>query len=181
MTEIKIKQAKLENAALVANLSWQTFFDTYVSFNTKADMEMFLKENFSKKTIEEELKDEKNIFLLASLKKEIVGYTKLSTKKNEGIPTDNCFEISRFYAVKNKIGQGIGKALMQSIIELAKKNKVEVLWLCVWSQNHHAIQFYRKFGFEKFGDFTFMLGNDAQDDWLMKLEVGESLKVNNQL
>jgi ribosomal protein S18 acetylase RimI-like enzyme len=64
---------------------------------------------------------------------------------------------------------------MKSCIELSRKKNKNALWLCVWSQNQRAIQFYRKFGFEKFGDFTFMLGNDKQDDWLMNLDLKKDL------
>jgi ribosomal protein S18 acetylase RimI-like enzyme len=41
----------------------------------------------------------------------------------------------------------------------------------VWEHNQKAIQFYRKWGFEKFGEHFFMVGNDKQNDWLMKKEL----------
>jgi ribosomal protein S18 acetylase RimI-like enzyme len=43
-----------------------------------------------------------------------------------------------------------------------------MIWLGVWEHNEHAISFYKKFGFEQFGDHIFMLGNDAQTDLLLK-------------
>jgi ribosomal protein S18 acetylase RimI-like enzyme len=135
-------------------------------------MEIFLSKNFSKEVVARELKDDKTNFVLAYLKKEIVGYAKLcESEPPRDLGKENSVEISRFYAVKSKIGSGVGKELMHHCIELAKTKGKDVLWLCVWSQNQRAIQFYRKFGFEKFGDHTFMLGNDAQDDWLMKLDI----------
>ena len=132
--------------------------------------------NFSKNVVEKEILDADTTYYLAYLKRELVGYVKLcESKKPEGLTVGKTFEIARLYAVKNKIGSGVGKALMDHCIELAKKKKADTLWLGVWSQNQRAIQFYRKFGFEKFGDHTFMLGNDAQDDWLMKLDLSKTL------
>lgn len=175
MQSITIRKAKKDDVSLIANLSWQTFFDTYSQYNTKEDMEIFLDKNFSKQAVGKELQDEKNMFLLAYIKREVVGYVKLSeSAAPKEIDAFDCIEISRLYSVKNKIGSGIGKELMQHCIKLARSKNKEVLWLCVWSQNQRAIQFYRKFGFEKFGDYTFMLGNDAQDDWLMKLDLNNS-------
>jgi ribosomal protein S18 acetylase RimI-like enzyme len=175
MQPITIRKAKEDDVSLIANLSWQTFFDTYSQYNTREDMEIFMDKNFSKEAVGKELQDGKNMFFIANLKREVVGYVKLSEsiapKEIDGF---DCIEISRLYSVKNKIGSGVGKELMQHCIEYAKKKTKDFLWLCVWSQNQRAIQFYRKFGFEKFGDYTFMLGNDAQDDWLMKLDLNKS-------
>jgi ribosomal protein S18 acetylase RimI-like enzyme len=41
----------------------------------------------------------------------------------------------------------------------------------VWEHNERALEFYRKWGFEKYGQHVFMLGNDAQTDLLMKKEL----------
>ena len=172
MQSITIKKAGENDISLLANLSWQTFFDTYASYNTKEDMELFMNKNFSKKVVEKEVLDTTTDFYLACLKREVVGYVKLiASEKPEGLTGEKSFEVARLYAVKNKIGSGVGKALMEHCIETARTRNADALWLGVWSRNQHAIQFYRKFGFEKFGDSTFMLGTDAQDDWLMKLDL----------
>jgi ribosomal protein S18 acetylase RimI-like enzyme len=38
----------------------------------------------------------------------------------------------------------------------------------VWEHNQRAIDFYTRWGFEKFGDIDFLLGNDLQNDWMMQ-------------
>ncbi|HTE12726.1 MAG TPA: GNAT family N-acetyltransferase, partial [Chitinophagaceae bacterium] len=77
-------------------------------------------------------------------------------------------EIGRIYAVQKTIGLGVGKALMQACIGIAKEKNKQLIWLGVWERNQRAISFYSKFGFEKFGEHDFVLGNDVQTDWLMK-------------
>jgi len=49
--------------------------------------------------------------------------------------------------------------------------KKEIVWLGVWEKNNRAISFYKKWGFEKFGEHSFTLGDDIQNDWLMKKEL----------
>jgi ribosomal protein S18 acetylase RimI-like enzyme len=49
--------------------------------------------------------------------------------------------------------------------------KKDNIWLGVWEHNHQAIKFYTTWGFEKFGDHLFLLGDDPQTDWLMKKEL----------
>lgn len=77
-------------------------------------------------------------------------------------------EIARIYAVRHFIGKGTGSALMQKCIDIAKEMNREVVWLGVWEHNKLAIDFYSKWGFEKFGEHVFVLGNDPQTDWMMK-------------
>ena len=83
----------------------------------------------------------------------------------------NSIEIARIYAATNAIGKGVGKTLMQKCIEIAQEKKKDVLWLGVWEKNNRAIDFYIKWGFEKFSTHIFMLGDDPQTDWLMKKEL----------
>jgi diamine N-acetyltransferase len=47
----------------------------------------------------------------------------------------------------------------------------DLLWLCVWMQNHRATAFYVKTGFGVCGSETFMLGEDAQTDHVMEMAV----------
>ncbi len=168
MPSIVIKTAKEDQSALIANLSWQTFFDTYHQQNSKEDMEIILKQHFCKEAVQKELDDPSNIFLLAYLGRQVVGYAKLSDSKSPKNIKENTIEIARIYSVKEKIGSGVGKALIKQCIAIAEERKKEMIWLGVWEQNQRAIQFYRRFGFEKFGEQSFMLGNDKQNDWLMK-------------
>jgi ribosomal protein S18 acetylase RimI-like enzyme len=41
------------------------------------------------------------------------------------------------------------------------------MWLGVWERNPRAVAFYRKYGFTRVGEHTFMLGADAQTDWVL--------------
>lgn len=171
MQVIQIRRATKDDAGLLANLSWQTFFDTYAAFNTKEDMQLFLNTNFTKPTVAKELLEPTTHFFLAYIKREVVGYVKLNESENPEGLTGRAIEISRLYSSKNKIGSGVGKALMEHCISCAKEHQFNAIWLSVWSENQRAINFYRRFGFEKFGDYKFVLGTDVQDDWLMKLEL----------
>lgn len=169
MHPIQIRLADKHDVNLIKNLSWQTFFDTFHQHNTKEDMELFLKLNFNEEAVRRELFNKQNTFMIAYVKKQVVGYVKLSVgNQPAALDAEKAIEISRLYAIKEKIGSGVGKALMNACIDAGKLKNKDVLWLGVWEHNQRAIQFYRRWGFEKFGEQTFMLGNDAQNDWLMK-------------
>ncbi len=166
---LTIREATREDAVLIADLSQQTFYDTFAADNTKEDMDLFLNKQFTKGRLMLEVGAQGNTFLLAYYGEEVAGYAKLREDKSpKSLGTKNALEIARLYAVHSMIGKGIGKALMQACIDTAKQKGKEVIWLGVWERNVRAISFYEKWGFEKFDEWDFLLGNDVQRDWLMK-------------
>jgi ribosomal protein S18 acetylase RimI-like enzyme len=175
---IDIRQATVHDAALVADLSRQTFFDTYASQNTKEDMDKFLSDQFSRETLMKEVGTPGNIFLLAFAGDEVLGYVRM--RDGDRRPEFNersSIEIARIYTVHRVAGKGVGSAMMKKCIGIANDLKREIIWLGVWKQNLRAIQFYIKWGFEKFAEHDFVLGNDVQQDWLMKREVIQNFEL----
>lgn len=172
MTAIKIRPALLSDADLVARLSRETFFETFAAQNTKENMDLFMNGPFAHELLAAELKVETNYFFLAFDGDRPAGYLKL--REGEifpefgGLPS---IEIARIYVPAACAGKGIGAALMQTALALAKEKGKKWIWLGVWEKNEKAIAFYQRFGFERFGSHVFMLGTDPQTDWLMKREV----------
>jgi diamine N-acetyltransferase len=170
--DIYIRYAENQDAKLIADLSHKTFYETFAAQNTKENMDKFLNEQFTKGKLILEVGAPGNTFLLAYKDQEVVGYAKVrenTAPKSLGI-TDT-LEIARLYVVEHMIGKGIGNLLMQTIIDMARQRVIPVVWLAVWEKNNRAIEFYKKWGFEKFDDTLFVLGDDIQLDWLMKKHV----------
>jgi ribosomal protein S18 acetylase RimI-like enzyme len=163
---INIREAVASDAELIADMSRRTFYDTFAADNSQEDMGKFLNEQFTKEALMKEVGAAGNIFLLAFSNDEPAGYARL--RMNDTASAGNSIELARLYAETNMIGKGVGKALMEACIETAKKLGKQSIWLGVWEKNQRAIDFYTKFGFEKFGEHEFLLGNDLQTDWLMK-------------
>ena len=169
---ITIRLATSTDAELIADMSRETFYDAFATFNTKENMDKFLNKTFTKEALMKEVGAPNNIFLLAYVDNEPAGYVRL---RIANIPPElgnaDAIEIARIYAVHNFIGKGVGKALMEYSIRLAKERNKELIWLGVWEHNQRAIDFYRKQGFKKFSEHEFILGDDVQTDWLMKKKL----------
>lgn len=169
---ITIRKADEKDAGLIAAISRETFFDTFAADNSAADMEMFMEEQFSISKLEAEVYDEENKFFLAYDGELPVGYFKLKHDSHADLPPSlPAIELSRFYARKNSIGKGVGKAMMQFALKMAAAMNGKIVWLGVFEKNTRAIKFYESFGFRKFSTQKFILGNDIQNDWVMKREV----------
>jgi ribosomal protein S18 acetylase RimI-like enzyme len=160
---VTICNATEKDAALIADLSRQTFYETFAAQNTAADMEKFMQEQFTREALMAEVGAAGNFFLLAFLDGEPVGYARLRETETSGE-----MELARIYALAAAIGKGVGKALMQATVAIAQEQGKHALRLGVWEHNHRAIRFYTAWGFEKVGEHDFRLGNDVQRDWIMQ-------------
>lgn len=169
---IDIRIATAADAELIASMSRRTFYDSFAADNTKENMDKFMTEKFSMELLMAEVGAPGNIFLLAYVGNEPAGYVRLRENNNppelEGLST---IEIARIYSEKQTIGKGIGSALMKRSLEIAKELGKQWVWLGVWEHNKRAIDFYTRWGFEKFSDHEFIVGDDVQTDWLMKVLV----------
>jgi len=172
MNEIIVRAASSKDGELIAEMSRQTFHDSFASQNTKDDMDKFMNEQFSREKLIKEVEEPGSLFFLAWIEGQPVGYMRM--RDGERYPEFGNFssiEIARIYAVQAAIGKGVGSALIKMCLEVAKERERELIWLGVWEHNQRAINFYKKWGFEKFGDHEFVLGNDVQSDWLMKKKI----------
>jgi ribosomal protein S18 acetylase RimI-like enzyme len=132
-------------------------------------MDKFMNEQFTRDNLIKEVGAEHNIFLVAEVEGETVGYARLREVPNPAELDDlAAIELARIYSVQSRIGKGVGSALLERCIEVAAGQKKQVIWLGVWEKNQHAISFYERWGFEKFSEHEFILGDDVQTDWLMK-------------
>jgi len=172
MQPIHIRRAIPEDAAVLRDICRTTFYDTYHTQNTKEDMDLYLQHHFTMQEIQQGLQDSLTTFLLAYDGEQLVGYSKLfESNPTVQLRESNMLEIARIYAVKEAIGKGVGRALMQQVIQTALQKNKEGIWLVVWKKNLRAISFYESFGFKKYGEQTFVLGNDVQYDWVMEKQL----------
>ena len=168
MQEFFIRFATGEDAELIADLSRKTFYETFGYVNTKQDMDKFMNEQFTREKLIKEVQEPGNTFLLAFDGDVPVGYVRMREgKKFPEFGDKDSLEIARIYAVNTYLGTGVGQQLMRQCIFFAKQFKKEIIWLGVWKKNPRAIAFYTKWGFEKFSEQDFLLGNDLQKDWLL--------------
>ena len=169
---MKIRKINIDDLETLRNLSIQTFNETFEEENTEEDMQKYLDENLSIEKLKTELENPNSEFYFAENNEEILGYLKLNFKDAQTEKLEeNHFEIERIYVLKAFLGQKIGQILFDKAIEIGREKNLEYVWLGVWEENHRAIRFYGKNGFEIFGKHDFVLGEDVQTDLLMKMKI----------
>lgn len=171
---ISVRTCTTSDIETLVSLGIKTFRDTFDEFNTVDNMLLYINKTFTKKAIEREMNEPGAVFFLAFDDTRATGYAKIRESENpEELNGISALEIERLYVLKDYIGKRVGHMLMQTCLAFAKKKSCEMLWLGVWEHNDRAIGFYRKYGFERFGQHVFMLGHDVQTDWLMKKKLDE--------
>lgn len=174
MPEISIRTASTDDAKLLTDLSYTTFWDAFAHHpkNAPDDLNHYMRQAFNQQQIAAELAETNNVFLIAEVDGKPAGYAKLIVHSTEdGITASRPIELSRLYSHQEFIGKGVGQNLMDACFERAKRHDHDVMWLGVWEYNPRAQRFYEKNGFRTVGKHTFQLGEDPQTDLLMQKEL----------
>jgi len=174
---VRIRPAAPVDAPALSRLGASTFRETFEGENTPEDMARYLAEHFTPERQAGEITDPAGTVLLAehvgeSAEPELVGYVHMiEGPAPEAIRGPEPLEIRRIYVARAWHGQRVAQALMNAAIDAARARGAQTLWLGVWERNPRAIAFYEKYGFTRVGEHTFMLGDDAQTDWLFERTV----------
>ena len=169
---MQIRKLDITDLENLQKISITTFRETFEEVNSEEDMQKYLDENLNLERLKSELENPDSEFYFIENENKNLGYLKLNfgnaqTEKVE----ENYFEIERIYVLKAFLGQKIGQILFDKAIEIGREKNLEYVWLGVWEENHRAIKFYKKNGFEIFGKHDFVLGEDVQTDLLMKMKI----------
>lgn len=132
-------------------------------------MKAYLAEAFAEQNVAAELCDPANTVLLAVAPEgSAVGYAKLRRGPADAAVTGSRpIELERIYVDATAMGTGLGSALLDASIALARTEGYDTMWLGVWEHNPRAIEFYRRKQFTKVGTRVFVFGSSEQTDWLM--------------
>ena len=168
---MNIRVATTADLANLRKLAIDAFINAYAVFNKEADMQQYLKENFSEDVLRAELTNPEIVILVAEQENEILGYVKLVPGGSEDLKLNRPLEIARLYSAVHAIGSGIGKMLVAAVCDFARKNSYDGIWLGVWQKNFRAVNFYQREGFRITGVTDFKLGDDVQDDFVMAMKV----------
>lgn len=106
---------------------------------------------------------------------EPVGYSQLDNaeiKDNVAPPVAGSgLHLHRLYVLASHQRRGLGRALFEGAIRMAKVLDRQFMWLCAWDENPDAIDFYSHLGMERFGEHAFTIGDHEYRDFLFFLDL----------
>lgn len=93
-------------------------------------------------TLEEELINENSYYLVAKIENQIVGFAGIKSVLDEA-------DIMNIVTKKDKRNLGIGSALLEKLLNVAKAKEIKKITLEVNESNISAIHLYKNFGFKE--------------------------------
>ena len=172
MENLVTRHCDHEDLETLRTLSVKTFTETFLAENTPDDIATYVAEHFSVQQLGRELGDAFSMLFLVEYHGIPVAYMKLNFEQAQTEREyPGSLEIQRIYVLKEFKGRHIGKRLVDTAVEIANREHLDYLWLGVWEHNSRAIAFYEKQGFKKFATHSFKLGNDVQQDHIMRLDL----------
>ncbi|KAI8373386.1 acyl-CoA N-acyltransferase [Choanephora cucurbitarum] len=168
--EVKIMQPDSTYAQALSELGSKIFCDTFGDDNPPDDLQEFLNTTYTPELQTIELNDPSIYTYMAfNHENKPVAFCQLKSngKVYDFVGDDDAIELARIYVDKQCAGQGVGKKLMVTCFEKARKLGKKTIWLGVWEENLKAIEFYKKHGFRKVGSHTFKIGNKLDTDEIM--------------
>jgi ribosomal protein S18 acetylase RimI-like enzyme len=164
-----IKELTAADIPALRDLAIRIYRDTFTDQNSAESMEAFLERDYSTESFQKEFTEPGSRYFFISDGETHAGYLRVrrSTEVDHLLGTNN-IELHRLYIDKPYHGQRVGHELMQLAMDIATEGQYEWIWLGVWEHNPRAQRFYQKWGFEKFSEHIFHMGEEKQTDWLLR-------------
>lgn len=158
------------DAAALDALFDESFTETFGPLYAAEDLAFFLS-GFAVEDWARALADPAFAFRVAEADDGLAGYAKLGPVSLPVTTDAPAAELSQLYLRKAWHGAGVAQALMDWVLATARTRGAVELYLSVFTENHRARRFYARYGFEEVGPYTFMVGNHADDDIIMRARL----------
>ncbi len=165
---IRYRDATLADAALLEELFRVSFTDTFGHMYSPQDLRAFL-DPIDVVAWEEELGDPAYQARIAYAADEPIGFCKIGPLSVPYETDAPALELRQLYILPPGKGRGIGAALIEWALEQMRRRGVREVLLSVYSDNPRAQRLYRRYGFEEIGRYHFMVGEQADDERIMRL------------
>jgi ribosomal protein S18 acetylase RimI-like enzyme len=164
---ITYRDATPEDAAALDRIFDRSFCDTFAHLYPPEDLDAFLS-SYGVGDWEAQLRDPAYAFRLAEVDGAPVGYVKLGPMKLPIEVERPAILLDQIYVLTGYHGVGIAHGLMDWAIGEASRRGGEELYLTVYIENLRARRFYDRYGFEDVGRYQFKVGNQVDEDVVMR-------------
>ncbi len=156
-------------AALKLATFRETFIDGFAIPYPPADLALFEQASYSPETVARELADKSKMTWVTEHDGALIGYAHVGPSK---LPhpdvTATSGELYQVYVAGAAQGLGIGKLLLNTVLDYLPKAYPGPIWLGVWSGNLRAQTVYHKLGFAKVGEYQFPVGAWRDDEFIFR-------------
>jgi diamine N-acetyltransferase len=168
---ISLRPATPHDMPALARLAEETFVQTFVEGFAigypEDDLRAFLAASYAPEKVAAWVADPSGQVTVAETKDgRLVGYTHSGANTLPYVhaaPGD--VELKRIYVRRETQGTGLGRALIEQTLDWCG---ARTALLGVWGENLKAQRLYAHYGFEKVGEYRFMVGSTADHEFILR-------------
>lgn len=173
-----IRVANTEDAELLTRMGREIFIESFGRLYSDDDLNGFLNDNFTPQKQFQEIISPDSACLIAEIDGVAAGYAKYGSCK---LPVDmsgqKAGELHRLYVYKQFRNAGVGRALASRAFDEMIKSGCSDIYIGVWSENYGAQRFYQSFGFQKFSEYKFMVGKQADHEFILHKRITQAVSA----
>ncbi len=155
----------------MAEMGAELFIDTFGHLYSQANLQNFLDRIHSTSAVQSDLESGRH-FWIAEIEHRWIGYAKGGPV---GVPVElgprKSLELKQLYVRRDFHGQGVSHLLMSEFLRWARECEAVDAYVSCWSENYRALAFYRKYGFEEVGSYTFFVGDHQDDERILRARL----------
>ena len=165
-----IRRATPDDASILAVLGAATFSETFGHLYPPEDLHAFLSSSHSLDAWTRTLVDSQRAVWVAELGDAppigfiVVGACKLPVEHREPIAG----EVQQLYVLAQHHNLRLGSRLMDIGLEWLEARGRTPLYIGVWSENLGAQRFYRRYGFDRVGEYGFPVGQTVDREFILR-------------
>ena len=165
-----VRRAVAEDVTQLAELGAITFRETFGHLYSARDLDAFLSNSRSEERYSKMLADPgMGIWLAAIPASPPIGYAVVGRCK---LPVENlepkAGELQELYVRSGFRGDRLGSRLLTTALDWLGEQNCNPLYIGVWSENLDAQRLYRRFGFEKVGEYGFPVGDHVDREFILR-------------
>jgi GNAT superfamily N-acetyltransferase len=173
---LSIRFADLEDINTIGFLAQQIWPKAYQEILSPAQLRYMLNLFYSPVSLKRQMVEDKHTFLIAEEDEDPMGFASWSAIPGPGVGGSDAvgtgvFKLHKLYVLPGRQGKGLGKAILEFILEGIRPQGATALRLNV-NRHNKARQFYEKMGFSVIGEEDVDIGNGHfMNDYIMELPV----------
>jgi len=163
---ILIRPAGVEDIPAIHLLAHQIWPKTYGHLMSADKLQYMLQLIYDPASLEKQMQERGHVFLLAEVDHRPAGFASFSATNETGI-----YKLHKIYISTGIQGKGLGKTLLNAVIEEIKRLQATALRLNV-KRDNTAIAFYEKQGFAIIKEEDIDIGNGYfMNDYVMEKKL----------
>ncbi|MEO7802495.1 MAG: GNAT family N-acetyltransferase [Ginsengibacter sp.] len=164
---VKILPAGIKDIPIINSLAHSIWPVAYKDILSNTQMDYMLDLHYNPSSLQKQIQNQSHQFLILYFNDEPSGFASFSAEPGFA----DTYKLHKLYVQTKQQGAGFGKALLNHVIDLIKKDDGKYLRLNV-NRNNKALQFYLKHNFRIVAEEDVDIGNGYfMNDYIMQKKL----------